>query len=84
MLGLALEIAATTILASIATAAGGEEKGRGVPSTKMLSLKVASIALLGVTAVVIVNAMKNHPNEAAIQEKARSALTAICHGICRW
>jgi len=71
----ALEIAATTILASIATAAGGEEKGRGVPLSKMLSLKVASVALLGVTAVV--NAMKNHPNEAAIQEKACSALTAM-------
>ena len=41
----------------------------------MMSLKVASIELLGVTAVV--NAMKNHPNEAAIQEKACSALTAM-------
>ena len=41
----------------------------------MMSLKDASIELLGVTAVV--NAMKNHPKEAAIQEKACSALTAM-------
>lgn len=37
--------------------------------------KIASVALLGVTAVV--NAMKNHPNEPAVQEKACSALTAM-------
>ena len=36
---------------------------------------IASVALLGVTAVV--NAMKNHPNEPAVQEKACSALTAM-------
>jgi hypothetical protein len=71
----ALEHAATTIIASVATAAGGEEKGRGVLSSKLLSMKVAPVALLGVTAVV--NAMKNHPNEAAIQEKACSALTVM-------
>lgn len=34
-----------------------------------------SVALLGVTAVV--NAMKNHPNEPAVQEKACSALAAM-------
>lgn len=36
---------------------------------------IASVALLGVTTVV--NAMKNHPNEPAVQEKACSALTAM-------
>ena len=39
--------------------------------------KVSSVALLGVTTVV--NAMKNHPNEPAVQEKACSALTAMAH-----
>mmetsp|Transcript_12008 Transcript_12008/g.22302 ORF Transcript_12008/g.22302 Transcript_12008/m.22302 type:complete len:742 (-) Transcript_12008:9-2234(-) len=36
---------------------------------------IASVALLGVTTVV--NAMKNHPNEPAVQEKACSALMAM-------
>jgi hypothetical protein len=36
---------------------------------------IASVAILGVTAVV--NSMKNHPNEPAVQEKACSALTAM-------
>ena len=36
---------------------------------------IASVALMGVTAVV--NAMKNHPNEPAVQEKACVALTAM-------
>lgn len=30
--------------------------------------EIASVALMGVTSVV--NAMKNHPNEAVVQEKA--------------
>ena len=37
--------------------------------------EVASVALMGVTAVV--NAMKNHPNEPVVQEKACAALTAM-------
>ena len=36
---------------------------------------VASVALLGVTTAV--NAMKNHPNEPVVQEKACAALTAM-------
>lgn len=36
---------------------------------------IASVALMGVTSVV--NAMKNHPNEPAVQEKACVALTAM-------
>lgn len=36
---------------------------------------IASVALLGVTTVV--NAMKNHPNEPAVQEKACAALTRM-------
>ena len=36
---------------------------------------IASVALLGVTTVV--NAMKNHPNEPAVQEKACAALNAM-------
>lgn len=36
---------------------------------------VSFVALLGVTTVV--NAMKNHPNEPAVQEKACAALTAM-------
>ncbi|KAL7531850.1 hypothetical protein ACHAXR_004272 [Thalassiosira sp. AJA248-18] len=36
---------------------------------------ISSVALCGVTTVV--NAMKNHPNEPAVQEKACSALTAM-------
>ncbi len=36
---------------------------------------IASVALLGVTTVV--NAMKNHPNEPVVQEKACSALYAM-------
>lgn len=36
---------------------------------------IASVALLGVAAVV--NAMKNHPNEPAVQEKACTALVAM-------
>jgi len=36
---------------------------------------ISSVALLGVTTVV--NAMKNHPNEPAVQEKACSALMAM-------
>ncbi|KAL3808537.1 hypothetical protein ACHAXA_002704 [Cyclostephanos tholiformis] len=39
------------------------------------NVQIASVALLGVTAVV--NAMKNHPNEPAVQEKACSALAAM-------
>mmetsp|Transcript_11420 Transcript_11420/g.17432 ORF Transcript_11420/g.17432 Transcript_11420/m.17432 type:complete len:730 (+) Transcript_11420:55-2244(+) len=36
---------------------------------------IASVALLGVTTAV--NAMKNHPNEPVVQEKACAALTAM-------
>ena len=56
-----LGCSALELAATTAAAAGG-------PS-------IASIALLGVTAVV--NAMKNHPNEPAVQEKACLALTAM-------
>ena len=39
------------------------------------NVQIASVALLGVTAIV--NAMKNHPNEPAVEEKACSALAAM-------
>jgi hypothetical protein len=37
--------------------------------------EIASVAVMGVTSVV--NAMKNHPNEPAVQEKACAALTVM-------
>ncbi|KAL7463483.1 hypothetical protein ACHAXS_003849 [Conticribra weissflogii] len=50
-------------LARMATENGSSEKD------------IASVALMGVTAAV--NAMKNHPNEPAVQERACAALTAM-------
>lgn len=52
-----------TALANAAKKAGGSEEA------------IASVALLGVTTAV--NAMKNHPNEPVVQEKACAALTAM-------
>mmetsp|Transcript_22305 Transcript_22305/g.33437 ORF Transcript_22305/g.33437 Transcript_22305/m.33437 type:complete len:730 (-) Transcript_22305:100-2289(-) len=52
-----------TALANAAMKAGNSEEA------------VASVALLGVTTAV--NAMKNHPNEPVVQEKACAALTAM-------
>ncbi|EED91933.1 predicted protein [Thalassiosira pseudonana CCMP1335] len=45
------------------------------PSSGSSEEGIASVALMGVTSVV--NAMKNHPNEPAVQEKACAALTAM-------
>mmetsp|Transcript_8538 Transcript_8538/g.18195 ORF Transcript_8538/g.18195 Transcript_8538/m.18195 type:complete len:821 (-) Transcript_8538:172-2634(-) len=50
-------------LGRMATEAGSSDKD------------IASVALLGVTAVV--NAMKNHPNEPAVQERACAALAVL-------
>lgn len=52
-----------TSLANAAKKAGDSEEA------------IASVALLGVTTAV--NAMKNHPNEPVVQEKACAALTAM-------
>lgn len=62
----ALEAAATRAAASAAAGGGG---------MKEVEERIASVALLGVTTVV--NAMKNHPNEPVVQEKACSALSAM-------
>jgi hypothetical protein len=62
----ALEAAAKRTAAATAAGGGG---------MKELEERIASVALLGVTTVV--NAMKNHPNEPVVQEKACSALSAM-------
>lgn len=46
-----------------------------VTATGLSTEEIASIALVGVTAVV--NAMRNHPNEPTVQGKACSALVAL-------
>ena len=58
-------------LEAAARGGGGARKGSGTNEVE----DIASVALLGVTTVV--NAMKNHPNEPVVQEKACSALYAM-------